>query len=204
MNDQVVHMPETFKLEHLAIASVNGGTPRATIRLRMGDAIKEASAEGNGPVDAAYKAVDQVTGFSVQLEDYGVRSVTGEQTAMGEATVKVRDNDHQVIGRAVTTDVIEASVMAYVNAMNKIVEERAMHGIKPPCRTCRNGLVATLIPPGLPRQGRAGGTGPELEDVSDAPGSVAGTRRIGAGARHYILRIDTLNRKPLENQWQKV
>ena len=132
MNDQVVHMPETFKLEHLAIASVSGGTPRATIRLRLGDAIKEASAEGNGPVDAAYKAVDQVTGFSVQLEDYGVRSVTGEQTAMGEATVKVRDNDHQVIGRAVTTDVIEASVMAYVNAMNKIVEERAMHGDKTP------------------------------------------------------------------------
>ena len=98
----------------------------------MGDEVKEASAEGNGPVDAAYKAVDQVTGFSVQLEDYGVRSVTGEQTAMGEATVKVRDNGHQVIGRAVTTDVIEASVMAYVNAMNKIVEERALHGDKTP------------------------------------------------------------------------
>jgi 2-isopropylmalate synthase len=132
MNDQVVHMPETFKLEHLAIASVSGGTPSATIRLRVGDKVQEASAEGNGPVDAAYKAVDQVTGFSVQLEDYGVRSVTGEQTAMGEATVKVRDNGHQVIGRAVTTDVIEASVLAYVNAMNKITEERAMHGDKTP------------------------------------------------------------------------
>lgn len=132
MNDQVVHMPETFKLEHLAIASVSGGTPSATIRLRVGDKVQEASAEGNGPVDAAYKAVDQVTGFSVHLEDYGVRSVTGEQTAMGEATVKVRDNGDQVIGRAVTTDVIEASVLAYINAMNKIVEERAMHGDKTP------------------------------------------------------------------------
>jgi 2-isopropylmalate synthase len=132
MNDQVVHMSETFKLEHLASASISGGTPSATIRLRMGDKVQEASAEGNGPVDAAYKAVDQVTGFSVHLEDYGVRSVTGEQTAMGEATVKVRDNGHQVIGRAVTTDVIEASVLAYVNAMNKIVEERAMHGDKTP------------------------------------------------------------------------
>jgi len=132
MNDQVVHMPETFKLEHLAITSVSGVTPSATVRLRVGDEIKEASAQGNGPVDAAYKAVDQVTGFCVQLEDYGVRSVTGEQTAMGEATVKVRDNGHHVIGRAVTTDVIEASVMAYVNAMNKIVEERAMHGATTP------------------------------------------------------------------------
>jgi 2-isopropylmalate synthase len=66
------------------------------------------------------------------LEDYSVRAVTGEQEAMGEATVKVRDNGHQVIGRAVTTDVVEASVMAYINAMNKILEERAMRGEKVP------------------------------------------------------------------------
>lgn len=132
MNDQVVHMPETFQLEYLAIASVSGGTPSATVRLRVGDEPQEASAHGDGPVDAAYKAVDQVTGFSVQLEDYSVRAVTGGQEAMGEATVKVRDNGHQVTGRAVTTDVVEASVLAYVNAMNKIVEERTLRGDKTP------------------------------------------------------------------------
>ncbi len=86
----------------------------------------------DGPVDAAYKAVDQITKFSVKLEDYSVRSVTQGQEAMGEATVKVRDNGHQVIGRAATTDVVEASVLAYVNAMNKIVEERATRGEKVP------------------------------------------------------------------------
>jgi 2-isopropylmalate synthase len=132
MNDQVVHMPETFKLEHLAISSVSGGTPSAVVRLRVGEEVKEASAQGDGPVDAAYKAVDQVTGLTVKLEDYGVRAVTGGQEAMGEATVKVRDNGHHVIGRAVTTDVVEASVLAYVNAMNKIVEGRALHGDKTP------------------------------------------------------------------------
>jgi 2-isopropylmalate synthase len=68
----------------------------------------------------------------VKLEDYSVRAVTGEQEAMGEATVKVRDNGHQVIGRAVTTDVVEASVLAYINAMNKILEERAMRGEETP------------------------------------------------------------------------
>jgi 2-isopropylmalate synthase len=132
MNDQVIHMPEMFKLEHLAITSVSGSIPSATVRLRIGDDIKEAAAQGNGPVDAAYKAVDQMTGFAVQLEDYSVRGVTSGQEAMGEATVKVRDNGHHVIGRAATTDVVEASVLAYVNAMNKIVEERAMHGDKHP------------------------------------------------------------------------
>jgi 2-isopropylmalate synthase len=132
MNDQVVHMPETFKLEHLAIASVSGETPRASVRLRVGEDVKEITAHGDGPVDAAYKAVDQLTGLTVKLEDYAVRAVTGGQEAMGEATVKIRDNGHQVIGRAVTTDVIEASVLAYVNAMNKIVEERTMRGEKIP------------------------------------------------------------------------
>ena len=88
--------------------------------------------QGDGPVDAAYKAVDQLTALSVKLEDYSVRSVTQGQDAMGEATVKVRDNGHQVIGRAVTTDVVEASVLAYVNAMNKIIEERVTRGEKVP------------------------------------------------------------------------
>jgi 2-isopropylmalate synthase len=68
----------------------------------------------------------------VKLEDYNVRAVTGGQEAMGEATVKVRDNGHHVIGRAVTTDVVEASVLAYVNAMNKIIEERTLRGDKTP------------------------------------------------------------------------
>ncbi len=123
-------MPEVFKLERLAISSVSGETPSASVQICVGDEVKEATAEGDGPVDAAYKAVDQITSLSVKLEDYNVRSVTGGQEAMGEATVRVRDNGHQVIGRAVTTDVVEASVLAYVNAMNKILEERAMRGEK--------------------------------------------------------------------------
>jgi 2-isopropylmalate synthase len=132
MHGQVIHVPETFKLEHLAITSASGEAPQARVRLRVHNELKEATAHGDGPVDAAYKAVDQITGFSVKLEDYGVHAVTGGQEAMGEATVKVRDNGHQVIGRAATTDVVEASVLAYVNAMNKIVEERTMRGEKIP------------------------------------------------------------------------
>ncbi|PON12644.1 2-isopropylmalate synthase [Candidatus Entotheonella serta] len=132
MNDQVVHFPETFKLEHMAISSVSGEPPSASVRLRIGDELKEATAQGNGPLDAAYRAVDVITEFDVKLDDYSVRSVTEGQEAMGEATVKIRDNVTQVIGRAATTDVVEASVMAYVNAMNKVVEERATRGEKVP------------------------------------------------------------------------
>ncbi len=132
MNDQVVNFPETFKLEHMSISSVSGEPPSASVRLRVGEELKEATAQGNGPLDAAYRAVDVITEFDVKLDDYSVRSVTEVQEAMGEATVKVRDNGTEVTGRAATTDVVEASVMAYVNAMNKIVEERATRGEKVP------------------------------------------------------------------------
>jgi 2-isopropylmalate synthase len=132
MNDQVVLVEDTFVLEHLAITSVTGQEPGATVRLRVDGEVKEASARGDGPVDAAYKAVDKITGVSAKLEDYTVRAVTGGQEAMGEATVKVRIEDHQVTGQAVTTDVVEASVLAYINAMNKVVEARALHGEKTP------------------------------------------------------------------------
>jgi 2-isopropylmalate synthase len=128
MNDQVVQFPETFKLEHMSISSMSGEKPSAIVRLWVGDALKEASAQGNGPLDAAYRAVDAITEFDVKLDDYSVRSVTEGQEAMGVATVTVRDNGTQVIGRAATTDVVEASVKAYVNAMNKIVEERVTRG----------------------------------------------------------------------------
>lgn len=116
----------------MSISSVSGERPSASVRLRVGESIKEATAQGNGPLDAAYRAVDVITEFDVKLDDYSVRSVTEGQEAMGEATVKIRDNGTQVIGRAATTDVVEASVMAYVNAMNKIVEERATRGEKVP------------------------------------------------------------------------
>jgi 2-isopropylmalate synthase len=128
MNDQVVQFPETFKLEYMSISSMSGEKPSAIVRLWVGDALKEATAQGNGPLDAAYRAVDAITEFDVKLDDYSVRSVTEGQEAMGEATVKIRDNGTQVIGRAATTDVVEASVKAYVNAMNKIVEERVTRG----------------------------------------------------------------------------
>jgi 2-isopropylmalate synthase len=133
MNDQVVQLPETFKFERLAITSVSGEKPSASVRLRVGDHVKEATAHGNGPVDAAYKAVDVITDLVVNLDDYSIRSVTEGQEAMGEAVVKVRDNGTEVTGRAVTTEVVEASVRAYVNAMNKVIEERATRGEKSRC-----------------------------------------------------------------------
>jgi 2-isopropylmalate synthase len=72
-------------------------------------------------VDAAYKAIDQITKVQGRLADYSIRAITGGKDALGEVVLKLEVNGHTVIGRGSSTDVIEASVRAYLNAVNKIV-----------------------------------------------------------------------------------
>ena len=78
----------------------------------------------DGPVDAAYKAVDKIVGITVKLSDYSLRGVTGGKDAMGEVVVHVTQNGQKVLGRGASTDVIEASIRAYVNAINRILLKR--------------------------------------------------------------------------------
>ena len=80
-----------------------------------------AWAFGDGPVDAAYEAIRQATGLSPELENYSIRAVTSGKEALGEATVRIRDNGRTFLGRGVSTDIIEASAKAYVDAINRMV-----------------------------------------------------------------------------------
>jgi 2-isopropylmalate synthase len=72
-------------------------------------------------VDACYKAIDLITGLHPTLKDYQLRAVTSGKDAQGEVTVTLEVNGSTVVGRGTSTDVIEASVKAYLNAINKIV-----------------------------------------------------------------------------------
>lgn len=120
IEDEITVMPEIYKLAYLYIEGGTQKTPRATVRLRIKNNIAEAIATGDGPVDACYKAVDKITGLRGRLIDYGIRSVTSGKDALGEASIKVSIKDRVVSGRGTSTDVIEASVKAYLNVMNKI------------------------------------------------------------------------------------
>ncbi|MGE5557541.1 MAG: 2-isopropylmalate synthase [Bacillota bacterium] len=108
-----------FELEYFYVASGNSTLPTATIRLkRSGEVIQEAAC-GDGPVDALYKAIDRGTGVPMKLVDYGIKAVTAGQDALGEVTVKVQAGDQVILGRGTSTDVIEASALAYLNAINR-------------------------------------------------------------------------------------
>jgi len=112
--------PEFYALEYLQIYSGTSVVPTATVRLRIGDATRQGPAIGDGPVDAVCKAISAVTGTSARMERYEIRAVTSGTEAMGEVTVQLVDGDRKVLGRAVSTDVIEASARAFLDGLNRL------------------------------------------------------------------------------------
>jgi 2-isopropylmalate synthase len=120
LHDEIHVTPEAFELEYLHIYSGTSAIPTATVRLRIGDAAKEGAAIGDGPVDAVCKAISAVTGASARLERYEIRAVTSGTEAMGEVTVQLVDGGRKVLGRAASTDVIEASAKAFIDGLNKL------------------------------------------------------------------------------------
>jgi 2-isopropylmalate synthase len=124
MEDEVRSIPETFRLEYIQVVSGTRISPTTTVGLRTQEGIVEAASTGDGPVDAAYKAIDQIVKIPLVLTDYSIRSVTEGKDAIGEVTIKVQDNGHTIIGHGASTDVIEASAKAYIDAINKVVHLR--------------------------------------------------------------------------------
>ncbi len=120
---EVKDIPERFALEHIHISTGNQVVPTATIGLRFNGKLLEEAACGEGPLDAAFKAIDKATNIPVCLKSYQLSAVTGGKDAVGEVTVKVEYDDHIHIGRGISTDILEASARAYLSAVNKVVYE---------------------------------------------------------------------------------
>ena len=110
-----------YELQYLHSVSGTGTVPSATVRMRIGDQIVQQSSWGDGPVDAAYAAIDLACGTEVRLDDYAIRAITSGSQALGEVTVHLSDDGEKARGRGVSTDVIEASARAYVDALNRLV-----------------------------------------------------------------------------------
>jgi 2-isopropylmalate synthase len=97
----------------------------AALRLRRHDEVIEEASTGNGPIEAAYKCIERIVGKKFKLIDFGLSAVTSGKDAIGEATVRIRDNGTIFAGAASSTDIIEAAVKAYINAINRWVAEEA-------------------------------------------------------------------------------
>ena len=121
VRDEFKSIPETYRIETIQVMSGSNLIPTATVTIRKGDKLLRDSASGDGPVDAAYKAIDRIVNLKVELEDYVIRAVTSGKDAIGEVTVKVKDGGRTFVGHGASTDVIEASAKAYVDAINKMI-----------------------------------------------------------------------------------
>jgi 2-isopropylmalate synthase len=120
VGDEIRDVPEKYRLEYLHTTSGTGTVPSATVRLVIGDQTVQESAWGDGPVDAAYRAIDKATGTAAKVEEYAIRAVTSGSQAMGEVTVQVKEQGRTFTGRGASTDIIEASAKAYIDALNRL------------------------------------------------------------------------------------
>ena len=114
-----VRVPQTFKLLGVQFQSGTNVMPVATVRVETQDGVKQEAAQGDGPVDASYRAIERISGVPLKLESYEIRSVGHGKDALGEVSVRMRHDDDTVFARGLSTDVLEASAKAYVEALNK-------------------------------------------------------------------------------------
>jgi len=121
MSDEVVTPAhEHYKLMALRVCSETGEVPSASLTLAVGGQERQAVANGSGPVDGAFKAIEQIAQSGAELLLYSVNAITGGTDAQGEVTVRLSKGDRVVNGQGADTDIIVASAKAYLNALNRL------------------------------------------------------------------------------------
>jgi 2-isopropylmalate synthase len=118
-----MEVPATYQIVNYVINSGNVITATANLLLsRNGEEVRGVGI-GDGPIDAAFQAIEQVIGHHYELDDFQIQTVTEGRDAMGSALVKLRAGGRVYSGNGISTDIIGASIRAYISALNKIVYE---------------------------------------------------------------------------------
>lgn len=113
--------PSTYKLKSFVINNGNVIGATAHIELYKGDAVLSGVSIGDGPIDAAFLAIEQIIGHHFELDDFQIQALTEGRGAVGSSIVKLRaDSGKLYSGKGVSTDIIGSSIKAYINALNKI------------------------------------------------------------------------------------
>ena len=118
-----MQVPPTYVLESYVVNAGNIISATAHLKLKKSDKVLEGVSIGDGPIDAAFLAIEQITGQHYELDDFQIQSVTEGREAMGQTVVKLRSAGRVYSGRGISTDIVGASIHAYLSALNKIVYE---------------------------------------------------------------------------------
>ncbi len=118
-----MQVPATYALESYVFNSGNTISATAHIKLTKNGTVMEGVSLGDGPIDAAFLAIEQIIGQHYELDDFQIEAVTEGREAMGQTVVKLRAGGKVYSGRGISTDIVGASIRAYISALNKIVYE---------------------------------------------------------------------------------
>src|SRR5262249_13153204 len=146
---QMASGPSLWTLEAVTCNAGSATIPSAAVCLwhQDGTIVREASL-GDGPVDAVFKAIEHITGIEVQLRDFRIRSVTVGEDAQGEAHLEAEYDGKVITGRAVSTDIVEASALAFIQVISRRALPRGSGPRTPPPET----PPAEEVPVGGPEQ----------------------------------------------------
>lgn len=118
-----MQVPQTYQLETFVINSGNTISSTAHMKLKKNGEVLEGVCIGDGPIDAAFLAIESITGRHYELDDFQLKAVTEGREAMGQTIVRLRSGGKLYSGRGISTDIVCAGINAYLSALNKIVYE---------------------------------------------------------------------------------
>ncbi len=120
---EAMQVPAAYTLENYIVTTGNAVDILAHVKLKKGEEIFDGLSLGDGPIDAAFLAIEKITGHHYELDDFQIQAVTEGREAMGQTVVKLRSDGKVYSGRGLSTDIVGSSVAAYINALNKILYE---------------------------------------------------------------------------------
>jgi len=126
VEDEIKVIKPVWQLVSFKVSSGTGIKPQAEIKLKNKGKIFSGASSGDGPADACFKAIDKVINAKAKLEDFRLEAVTSGRDALGKASLKLKVKDLVKTGNGSSTDIIEAAIKAYLDAINKIVSNELL------------------------------------------------------------------------------
>jgi 2-isopropylmalate synthase len=124
VENEIRGVEEHFQLKYYRVKSGSDIKATSSVGIEIDGKLHESTSEGDGPVDSSFKAIDKITKMKVKLVEYNIEAVSGGKDALGSVKVVVSTNGVEVMGNGISTDIVEASIKAYIGAMNRIVETK--------------------------------------------------------------------------------
>jgi 2-isopropylmalate synthase len=118
--EEILRVPDTYKLEYLNVTSGTATIPTATVKLQIGKKIQQDSGFGVGPIDATFNTIAKMTGTRSKLLHFSIDSLTGGTDAQGSVTVRLEEDGVQTLGKGNDPDIIVSSAKAYINGLNRL------------------------------------------------------------------------------------